>query len=164
MAAAGVTPGVVVAGVVEAALVTGWGPFSIFSVFGPWTPSRASRRTTPPIAIFFCLASFAFSGSTRFAITPSPRFLLPRCLRAAEPPRPPLSPVASPPRAEPSLPDVSSPYTYAFSFSVAASSGKPRSDSEKSTLATEKSRPAACSSPRRTVTSVRSRKRKSESA
>ena len=53
---------------------------------------------------------------------------------------------------------------YAFSFSVADSSGKPRSDSAKSTLETEKSRPAACSSPRRTVTSVRSRKRKSESA
>ena len=35
----------------------------------------------PPIAIFFCLAAFAFSGSTRFAITRSPRFLLPRCLR-----------------------------------------------------------------------------------
>ena len=32
------------------------------------------------------------------------------------------------------MPDVSSPYTYAFSFSVAASIGKPRSDSEKSTL------------------------------
>ena len=103
----GVTPGVVAgAAEVVVGVVTGGGPDSIFSVFGPWNPSSASRRTAPPIAIFFCLASFAFSGSMRFAITQLPRFLLPRCLRAAEPPRPPSSsPAASPPEAEPrSLP------------------------------------------------------------
>ncbi len=88
-------PGVVVAGAVEVGAETGCGPCSIFSVFGPWKPTSASRRTAPPIAIFFCLASFAFSGSTRFAITRSPRFLSPRCLRAAAPRRPPSSPAAS---------------------------------------------------------------------
>ena len=54
-------------GVVEVAVVIGCGPLSIFSVFGPWSPSTASRITAPTAAIFFCLASLAFSGSTLFA-------------------------------------------------------------------------------------------------
>ena len=78
----GVTVGVVV--VVDATTLTGAGFwFNIFIVFGTSMTSSATSTTAPPIAIFFCLAAFAFATScfeARFAMVMG---LLPRTGRSA---------------------------------------------------------------------------------
>jgi hypothetical protein len=77
----GVTVGVVVVG---ATTLTGAGFwFNIFIVFGTSKASSATSTTAPPIAIFFCLAAFAFATScfeARFAMVMG---LLPRTGRSA---------------------------------------------------------------------------------
>ena len=158
-------PGGVAAGAAGAATAAAAGPFIIFSILGPWKATTPASSTHSPIASFFCLAFLAPedrhaspSGTRlRSSWCGGRRRCRCRCIRICRG-------RASPPAVRRRWPGRRSRRRTRRRKACAPSSGNPFGDSAKEIDSTAKSRPAARSSPARTPTSVRSRKRKSESS
>jgi hypothetical protein len=79
------TPGVVAAGAVEVGAGDRLRALQHLQRLRALEGEQSEQEDGAADRDLLLLAAFAFSGSTRFAITRSPRFLLPRCRPAAPP-------------------------------------------------------------------------------